>query len=596
MTTQAKPFRQDEEGRNVPPIQMTRGDVAVTRSAYDTDLDRNAANFQPLSPLTFLERAASVHPDQTAVIHGALRRSYHEFYARCRRLASALARRGIGRGDTVSVMLPNTPAMLECHYGVPMAGAVLNTLNTRLDARIIAFSLEHCDAKVLITDREFSAVVTAALAQVSRRPIVIDYDDPEFAGPGERLGDVEYETFLDQGDPGFAWSLPGDEWDAISLNYTSGTTGDPKGVVYHHRGAYLLAMGNIVTGGMGQHPVYLWTLPMFHCNGWCFPWSLSIVAGTHVCLRAVRAKPMYDAIADHGVTHLCGAPIVMSALLNAPAAEKRSLPHTVRFFTAAAPPPEAVLAAMRKAGFDVTHLYGLTEVYGPAVVNEWHRAWDTLDAADYAARKARQGVRYPVLESLDVLDPGTMQPVPPDGATLGEVMFRGNVVMKGYLKNPSATVKAFEGGWFHSGDLGVKYPDGYIQLKDRSKDIIISGGENISSIEVEDALYKHPAVQVAAVVAMPDEKWGETPCAFVELKPDHAVSTDDLIAWCREHLASYKCPRTIRFAEIPKTSTGKVQKFRLREMARAAVIPPRDGRVDSGAQAPEPDGVAAPTK
>jgi fatty-acyl-CoA synthase len=596
MTTQAKPFRQDEEGRNVPPIQMTRGDVAVTRSAYDTDLDRNAANFQPLSPLTFLERAASVHPDQTAVIHGALRRSYHEFYARCRRLASALARRGIGRGDTVSVMLPNTPAMLECHYGVPMAGAVLNTLNTRLDARIIAFSLEHCDAKVLITDREFSAVVTAALAQVSRRPIVIDYDDPEFAGPGERLGDVEYETFLDQGDPGFAWSLPGDEWDAISLNYTSGTTGDPKGVVYHHRGAYLLAMGNIVTGSMGQHPVYLWTLPMFHCNGWCFPWSLSIVAGTHVCLRAVRAKPMYDAIADHGVTHLCGAPIVMSALLNAPAAEKRSLPHTVRFFTAAAPPPEAVLAAMRKAGFDVTHLYGLTEVYGPAVVNEWHRAWDTLDAADYAARKARQGVRYPVLESLDVLDPGTMQPVPPDGATLGEVMFRGNVVMKGYLKNPSATVKAFEGGWFHSGDLGVKYPDGYIQLKDRSKDIIISGGENISSIEVEDALYKHPAVQVAAVVAMPDEKWGETPCAFVELKPDHAVSTDDLIAWCREHLASYKCPRTIRFAEIPKTSTGKVQKFRLREMARAAVIPPRDGRVDSGAQAPEPDGVAAPTK
>ncbi|HEY7384916.1 MAG TPA: acyl-CoA synthetase [Beijerinckiaceae bacterium] len=568
----------------------------MTRSAYDTDLDRNAANFQPLSPLTFLERAASVHPDQTAVIHGALRRSYHEFYARCRRLASALARRGIGRGDTVSVMLPNTPAMLECHYGVPMAGAVLNTLNTRLDARIIAFSLEHCDAKVLITDREFSAVVTAALAQVSRRPIVIDYDDPEFAGPGERLGDVEYETFLDQGDPGFAWSLPGDEWDAISLNYTSGTTGDPKGVVYHHRGAYLLAMGNIVTGGMGQHPVYLWTLPMFHCNGWCFPWSLSIVAGTHVCLRAVRAKPMYDAIADHGVTHLCGAPIVMSALLNAPAAEKRSLPHTVRFFTAAAPPPEAVLAAMRKAGFDVTHLYGLTEVYGPAVVNEWHRAWDTLDAADYAARKARQGVRYPVLESLDVLDPGTMQPVPPDGATLGEVMFRGNVVMKGYLKNPSATVKAFEGGWFHSGDLGVKYPDGYIQLKDRSKDIIISGGENISSIEVEDALYKHPAVQVAAVVAMPDEKWGETPCAFVELKPDHAVSTDDLIAWCREHLASYKCPRTIRFAEIPKTSTGKVQKFRLREMARAAVIPPRDGRVDSGAQAPEPDGVAAPTK
>jgi fatty-acyl-CoA synthase len=540
----------------------------VTPSAYDKDLDKNAANFQPLTPLAFLERAASVHPDRTAVIHGALRRSYRELYARCRRLASSLARRGIGRGDTVSVMLPNTPAMLECHYGVPMTGAVLNTLNTRLDARIIAFSLEHSGAKVLITDREFSGVVKAALEQVAEKPLVIDYDDPEFTGAGERLGSIDYEAFLAEGDPDFTWSLPGDEWDAIALNYTSGTTGDPKGVVYHHRGAYLLAMGNIVTGGMGQHPVYLWTLPMFHCNGWCFPWSLSIVAGTHVCLRAVRAKPMYDAIADHGVTHLCGAPIVMSTLLNAPAAEKRALPHTVRFFTAAAPPPEAVLAAMRKAGFDVTHLYGLTEVYGPAVVNEWHRDWDGLEAGEYAARKARQGVRYPVLEALDVLDPQTMQPVAADGATLGEVMFRGNVVMKGYLKNPLATAKAFEGGWFHSGDLGVKYPDGYIQLKDRSKDIIISGGENISSIEVEDALYKHPAVQVAAVVAMPDEKWGETPCAFVELKPDYNVSADELVAWCRQHLAAYKCPRTVRFADIPKTSTGKIQKFRLRELAQ----------------------------
>jgi fatty-acyl-CoA synthase len=541
----------------------------VTLTVYDTDLDKNPANFQPLTPLTFLERAAGVHPDQTAIIHGALRRPYRDFYARCRRLASALARRGIGRGDTVSAMLPNTPAMLECHYGVPMAGAVLNTLNTRLDARVIAFSLEHGSAKALITDREFSPVVKAALDLVSVKPLVIDYDDPEFAGPGERLGQIEYEAFLDEGDPDFAWSLPGDEWDAITLNYTSGTTGDPKGVVYHHRGAYLLAMGNIVTGGMGQHPAYLWTLPMFHCNGWCFPWSLSIVAGTHVCLRAVRAKPLYDAIADHGVTHLCGAPIVMSTLLNAPAAEKRPLPHLVRFFTAAAPPPEAVLAAMKEAGFDVTHLYGLTEVYGPAVVNEWRRDWDNLSSADYAARKARQGVRYPVLEALNVLDPESMQPVPADGTTLGEVMFRGNVVMKGYLKNPSATAKAFEGGWFHSGDLGVKYPDGYIQLKDRSKDIIISGGENISSIEVEDALYKHPAVQVAAVVAMPDEKWGETPCAFVELRPDVKVSAEELIAWCRQHLASFKCPRTIRFADIPKTSTGKIQKFKLREMARA---------------------------
>jgi fatty-acyl-CoA synthase len=446
---------------------------------------------------------------------------------------------------------------------------VLNTINTRLDARIVAFTLDHGGAQALIADREFSPVVKAALDLASAKPLVIDYDDPEFAGAGERLGALDYEAFLAEGDPDFAWSLPGDEWDAIALNYTSGTTGDPKGVVYHHRGAYLLAMGNIVVGAMGQHPVYLWTLPMFHCNGWCFPWSLSIVAGTHVCLRAVRAKPIYDAIAEHGVTHLCGAPIVMSTLLNAPAAETRPLPRVVRFFTAAAPPPEAVLAAMKAAGFDVTHLYGLTETYGPAVVNEWRRDWEGLDPAGYAAKKARQGVSYPVLDALDVLDPDTLRPVPADGETLGEVMFRGNVVMKGYLKNPSATAAAFAGGWFHSGDLGVKYADGYIQLKDRSKDIIISGGENISSIEVEDALYKHPAVQAAAVVAKPDEKWGETPCAFVELKPGGEASAEELIAWCREHLAAYKCPRVVVFAEIPKTSTGKIQKFRLREMARA---------------------------
>ena len=541
----------------------------MASSIYDTNLDKNPANYQPLTPLTFLERAAIVHPDRIAIIHGSLRRSYRDFYARSRRLASALAQRGIGRGDTVSVMLPNTPAMLECHYGVPMTGAVLNTLNTRLDAKIIAFSLEHSEAKVLITDREFSATIKAALALSANKPLVIDYDDPEFAGAGERLGTMEYEELVAEGDPDFAWIPPRDEWDAITLNYTSGTTGDPKGVVYHHRGAYLLAMGNILTAAMGQHPVYLWTLPMFHCNGWCFPWSLSIVAGTHVCLRAVRAKPMYDALADHKVTHLCGAPIVMSTLLNAADAERRPVPHTVKFMTAAAPPPEAVLAAMKAAGFDVTHLYGLTEVYGPAVVNEWHEEWDALEPAEYAAKKARQGVRYPVLEALDVLDPETMQPVPADGQTLGEVMFRGNVVMKGYLKNPKGTAKAFEGGWFHSGDLGVKYPDGYVQLKDRSKDIIISGGENISSIEVEDALYKHPAIQAAAVVAMPDEKWGETPCAFVELKPDHSASAEDIIAWCRQNLASYKCPRTVIFTELPKTSTGKIQKFQLREMARA---------------------------
>ncbi|MET0532377.1 MAG: acyl-CoA synthetase [Microvirga sp.] len=541
----------------------------MTSTIYDTNLDKNPANYQPLTPLTFLERAASVHPDRTAIIHGSLRRSYRDFYARSRRLASALTRRGIGRGDTVSVVLPNTPAMLECHYGVPMAGAVLNTLNTRLDAKIIAFTLEHSEAKVLITDREMSGVVKAALEISAAKPLVIDYDDPEFTGSGERLGELEYEDLLAEGDPDFAWQLPRDEWDAITLNYTSGTTGDPKGVVYHHRGAYLLAMGNIVTSGMSQHPVYLWTLPMFHCNGWCFPWSLSIVAGTHVCLRAVRAKPIYDALADHKVTHLCGAPVVMSTLLNAPEPEKRALPHQVRFMTAAAPPPEAVLAAMKEAGFDVTHLYGLTEVYGPAVVNEWNDEWDSLSPAEYAAKKARQGVRYPVLEALDVLDPDTMKPVPSDGKSLGEVMFRGNVVMKGYLKNPSSTEKAFAGGWFHSGDLGVKYPDGYIQLKDRSKDIIISGGENISSIEVEDVLYKHPAIQAAAVVAMPDEKWGETPCAFLELKPGQSVAADEILAWCRQHLASFKCPRTVIFTELPKTSTGKIQKFQLREMARA---------------------------
>ena len=541
----------------------------MSRTPYDVDLDRNPANFQPLTPLTFLERAASVFPDWTAIVHGDLRRSYRDFYARSRRLASALVELGIKRGDTVAVMLANTPAMLECHYGVPMAGGVLNTLNTRLDAPIIAFSLDHGEAKVLITDREFSRIVKPALELAKVKPIVIDYDDPEYVGPGERLGEIEYEAFLADGDPDYAWAMPADEWDAIALNYTSGTTGDPKGVVYHHRGAYLLALGNVVTCGMDKHPVYLWTLPMFHCNGWCFPWSISAVAGTHVCLRQVRAKAMYDALADRGVTHLCGAPIVMSALLNAPAHDKRPLPRLVRFFTAAAPPPEAVLAAMREAGFDVTHLYGLTEVYGPAVINDWHREWDFLPAAEYAAKKARQGVRYTVLEGLDILHPETMEPVPADGATLGEVMFRGNVVMKGYLKNPVATKKAFDGGWFHSGDLGVKYPDGYIQLKDRSKDIIISGGENISSIEVEDALYKHPAVQAAAVVAKPDERWGETPCAFVELKPSEMVSSEELIDWCRQHLAAFKCPRVVVFTELPKTSTGKIQKYRLREMAQA---------------------------
>src|ERR1051325_1671884 len=541
----------------------------MAKTPYDIDLDRNPANFQPLTPLSLLDRAAAVYPDHTAIIHGKLRRSYAEFYTRARRLGSALAKRGIGRGDTVTVMLANTPAMLEAHYGVPMTGAVLNTLNTRLDAAILGFTLDHAESKVLIVDREFSKVMKDALATAKAKPLVIDYDDPEYGGAGERIGSIEYEDFLNGGEGAFAWKMPDDEWDAITLNYTSGTTGDPKGVVYHHRGAYLLAMANALTCGMAKHPVYLWTLPMFHCNGWCFPWTLSFVGGTHVCLRYVRPAPIFDAIASHKVTHLCGAPIVMSTLLNAQDSEKKPLPHVVEFVTAAAPPPEAVLAAMKSAGFNVTHVYGLTETYGPASVHDWNAARDGLTGAEQAAKKARQGVRYPVLEALEVRDPDTLAPVPRDGETLGEVMFRGNVVMKGYLKNKSATEKAFAGGWFHSGDLGVMHPDGYIQLKDRSKDIIISGGENISSIEVEDALYKHPAVQAAAVVAKPDEKWGETPCAFIELKPGASVTADAIVTWCRQNLAGYKVPRYVVFAELPKTSTGKIQKFKLREMAKA---------------------------
>jgi fatty-acyl-CoA synthase len=545
-------------------------DATSPAGKFEVGLARNPANFVPLSPLPFLQRAAEVFPDRAAVLHAGETTTYRTLYERCRRLASALAARGIGRGDTVAALLPNIPAMLECHFGVPMAGAVLNTINTRLDAGTVAYILEHGEARAILVDRESIPLLRAALAHCSARPLVIEVDDPlcPEALRRETLGGLGYENFLAHGDPAFGWHGPADEWDAISLNYTSGTTGRPKGVVYHHRGAHLLAQGNVLAAELPRHPVYLWTLPMFHCNGWCFPWTVTLLAGTHVCLRAVRGPDLWRLMADHGVTHLCGAPIVMAALLATPEAEKRALARGPKFITAGAPPPEAVLAAMRAAGFSVCHVYGLTEVYGPAVVNEWNEAWDALPAPGQAGRMARQGVRYHALEGLCVADPETLAPVPADGATLGEVLMRGNVVMKGYFKDPEATAKAFAGGWFHTGDLAVRHPDGYIQLKDRAKDIIISGGENISSIEVEDALYKHPAVLAAAVVAKPDDKWGETPCAFIELRPDMAASEAELIAHVRGLIAPFKAPRSVVFGEIPKTSTGKVQKHVLRARAR----------------------------
>jgi fatty-acyl-CoA synthase len=535
---------------------------------YEAGLDRNAANYVPLTPLGFIARTAAVFPERLAVVHGARRYRWAETYRRCRQLASALRRRGIGKNDTVAVMGANTPELFEAHFGVPMAGAVLNALNIRLDAETIAFILQHSEAKLLITDREFSGVIEPALARLTQRPVVIDIDDA-LAPPGKLVGETTYERFLDEGDAAADWAMPADEWDAIALNYTSGTTGNPKGVVYHHRGAYLNALGNALVWSMPRHPVYLWTLPMFHCNGWCFPWTVTALAGTHVCLRRVEAAAVYAALEEAGVTHLCGAPVVMNLLLNAPPEARRALGRRVALMTAASAPPAAVIEGMEQLGFDITHVYGLTEVYGPGVVCDWHAEWDARPADEKAALKARQGVRYPVMEGLMVADPGTLRPVAADAAAMGEVFMRGNTVMKGYLKNPKATVEAFAGGWFHTGDLGVTHPDGYIEIKDRSKDIIISGGENISTIEVEGVLFRHPAVLEAAVVARPDQRWGETPCAFVTLKPGATATAEEIVAFCRTHMAHYKAPRTVLFGPLPKTSTGKVQKYVLREQAKA---------------------------
>ncbi|HEX6633994.1 MAG TPA: acyl-CoA synthetase [Usitatibacter sp.] len=538
-------------------------------NAYAQGLDRNAANYTPLTPVSFLAKAAAVYPERLAVVHGRVRRDWRETYERCRRLASALARRGIARGDTVAAILPNVPAMTELHFGPAMIGAVLNTLNTRLDAEAIAFMLDHGEAKVLFTDREFAPTVEKAVRLARSRPLVIDVEDALYEGAGERLGEIEYEAFLAGGDPQLAWEFPPDEWDAISLNYTSGTTGNPKGVVYHYRGAYLNAINNILDWSMPKHPVYLWTLPMFHCNGWCFNWTLAAAAGTNVCLRKVEARLILDLIREHRVTHYCGAPIVHSMLMNAPAEWKKGITHKVSGLVAAAPPPAAMIEGMARMGFDITHVYGLTETYGPAAVCAKHPEWSALALEEQVRRNGRQGVAYLLQEGMTVMDPQAMREVPADGETMGEIMFRGNITMKGYLKNPSATEEAFRGGWFHSGDLAVKHPDGYIKIRDRSKDVIISGGENISSQEVEDVLHGHPAVLLAAVVAQPDPKWGETPCAFVELKEGASATAEELIEFCRARMARFKAPKAVVFGPLPRTSTGKIQKFLLREKARS---------------------------
>lgn len=543
---------------------------ATIENIFEINLDQNSANFAPLTPLNFIERAAAVYPHYIALVHGELRQDWATTYARSRQLASALQRRGLGRGDTVATMLPNIPAMYEAHFGVPMAGATLNTMNIRLDAETIAFMLQHGEAKLLLTDREFSATIAKALHLIpeEKRPEIIDVDDRQYSG-GEKLGTVDYEMLLADGDPEFPWQPPESEWQAISLNYTSGTTGNPKGVVYHHRGAYLNAISNALVWGMGLHPTYLWTLPMFHCNGWCFPWTIAAMAGTNVCLRQVRADAVFDLIKREKVDHFCGAPIVMNLLKNAPEEMKAGISHPVKAMTAGAAPPAAVIEGMQEMNFDISHTYGLTETYGPSVVCAWHQAWDELSLAERAKLKARQGVRYPMLEGLMVADPKTLEPVARDGKTIGEIFMRGNVVMKGYLKNPSASAEAFQGGWFHSGDLAVWHENGYVDIKDRSKDIIISGGENISTIEIEDVLYRHPAVMEVAVVARPDEKWGETPCAFITVKPGmEAISEEEIITFCRNNLAGFKIPKTVIFGPLPKTSTGKMQKFILRDQAK----------------------------
>lgn len=538
-------------------------------SIFDQQLPKTGANHAALTPLTFIERAAQVYPDRPALIHGDLRRTWGEVYTRCRQLASALAQRGIGKNDTVAVMLPNTPPMMEAHFGVPMAGAVLNALNTRLDPEAIAHMLDHGEAKAVIVDPEFARVMEKAIAlRTSTEPLlVIDVEDALYAGESRPIGSISYDALIASGDANHAWSWPADEWDAISLNYTSGTTGNPKGVVYHHRGAAINAVSNILEWDMPRHAVYLWTLPMFHCNGWCFPWTLAARAGVNVCLRKVDVAAIFDAMRQHGVTHYCGAPIVHGLLVNAPESMKAGLPSGIKAMVAGAAPPAFMIEGMERMGFDLTHVYGLTEVYGPAVVCAKQEDWQGLDIGERAALNARQGVRYHLQDQVGVIDPATMKPVPADGETMGEIMFRGNIVMKGYLKNEAATLEAFDGGWFHSGDLAVTCPDGYIKIKDRSKDIIISGGENISSIEVEDVLYRHPDVLAAAVVAKPDARWGETPCAFIELKAGAQTSADEIIAHCRKNLAGFKVPRAVEFCELPKTSTGKIQKYELRQKA-----------------------------